>query len=116
MNSSIGVPALLRVILATILLFYNLKSIAQNSDEIWFDKPANYFEETLVLGNGKMGTSIFGGVQNEKIYLNDITLWSGEPMNHNNNPEAYKNLPEIRAALKAENYKLADSLNKKLQG
>ena len=116
MNLNVGVPILLRIITATILICYNVKGIAQNSDEIWFDKPATYFEETLVLGNGKMGASIFGGIQTEKIFLNDITLWSGEPMNHNNNPEAYKNLPEIRAALKAENYKLADSLNKKLQG
>jgi alpha-L-fucosidase 2 len=32
------------------------------------------------------------------------------------NPEAYKNLSAIREALKKEDYKLADRLNKKLQG
>jgi alpha-L-fucosidase 2 len=48
--------------------------------------------------------------------LNDATLWSGEPVNAKMNPEAYKNIPAIREALKNENYKLADELNKKVQG
>lgn len=69
-----------------------------------------------MLGNGKMGASIFGGVNSDKLFLNDITLWAGEPVDANMNPEAYKNLPAIRDALKNENYKAADSLNKKLQG
>lgn len=63
-----------------------------------------------------MGATVFGGVNTEKIYLNDITLWSGEPVNANMNPEAYKNIPAIREALKKEDYKLADELNKKIQG
>jgi alpha-L-fucosidase 2 len=32
------------------------------------------------------------------------------------NPEAYKNIPAVREALKSENYKLAEELNKKIQG
>ena len=68
------------------------------------------------MGNGKMGASFFGGVKSEKIYLNDATLQSGEPVDANMNPEAYINLPAIREALKNEDYKLADELNRKLQG
>ena len=89
---------------------------AQSDHILWYDQPATYFEESLVLGNGKMGASVFGGVSSDKIFLNDATLWSGEPMNANMNPEAYKNLPAIREALKNEDYKLADSLNRKIQG
>lgn len=89
---------------------------AQSDHKLWYSKPAEYFEETLVLGNGKMGASVFGGVASDKIYLNDITLWSGEPVNANMNPEAYKNIPAIREALKNENYKLADELQRKVQG
>ncbi|WP_281636571.1 glycoside hydrolase family 95 protein [Flavobacterium marginilacus] len=92
------------------------KSIAQSTHKLWYKQPADYFEETLVLGNGKMGATVFGGVNSDKIYLNDITLWSGEPVNANMNPEAYKNIPAIREALKNENYQLAEELNKKLQG
>jgi len=89
---------------------------AQSSHVLWYNKPADFFEESLVLGNGKMGATVFGGVNSDKIYLNDITLWSGAPVNANMNPEAYKNIPAIREALKNEDYKLADELNKKIEG
>lgn len=89
---------------------------AQSTNTLWYKQPAQYFEESLVLGNGKMGASVFGGVQSDQIYLNDATLWSGGPVDANMNPEAYKNIPAIREALKNENYQLADELNKKIQG
>ena len=89
---------------------------SQSSNTLWYKRPAQYFEESLVLGNGKVGASVFGGVATDQIYLNDITLWSGGPVNANMNPEAYKNLPAIREALKNEDYKLADQLQRKLQG
>jgi len=63
-----------------------------------------------------MGASVFGGVFSEKIYLNDATLWSGEPENPNMNPESYKSIPLVRETLKNHNYKLADSLNKQTRG
>jgi alpha-L-fucosidase 2 len=89
---------------------------AQSPNKLWYNQPAQYFEESLVLGNGKAGASVFGGVESDKIFLNDATLWSGEPVNPNMNPEAYKNIPAIREALKNEDYKLADQLQKKIQG
>ena len=89
---------------------------AQSSHVLWYNQPAEFFEESLVLGNGKMGATVFGGANSDKIYLNDATLWSGEPVNAKMNPEAYKNIPAIREALKNENYKLAEELNKKIQG
>ena len=99
------------------LLFLGGNSIkAQSNHVLWYNKPAQYFEESLVLGNGKMGASVFGGVNSDQIYLNDATLWAGEPVNANMLPEGYKNLPAIREALKNEDYKLADQLNHKLQG
>ncbi len=102
-------------IILIVLLSHEFCS-AQSSNTLWYKQPAQFFEESLVLGNGKMGASVFGGVNSDQIYLNDATLWSGEPVNPNMNPEAYKNLPAIREALKKEDYKLADQLNKKLQG
>lgn len=53
--------------------------MAQNADKtLWYKQPAKVFEESLVLGNGTLGASVFGGTVTEKIYLNDATLWSGE--------------------------------------
>nr|WP_315152488.1 glycoside hydrolase family 95 protein [uncultured Flavobacterium sp.] len=92
------------------------KGQAQSNHILWYNQPADFFEESLVLGNGKIGATVFGGVLSDKIYLNDITLWSGEPVNPNMNPDAYKNIPAIRAALAQENYPLAEELNKKIQG
>ena len=89
---------------------------AQSNHILWYNQPAEFFEESLALGNGKMGATVFGGIDSDKIYLNDITLWSGEPVNANMNPEVFRNIPAIREALKNENYKLAEELNKKLQG
>jgi alpha-L-fucosidase 2 len=107
-----------RIFLALFLLsiLQTQEGLSQSTNKLWYSKPADYFEETLVLGNGKMGASVFGGVSSDKIYLNDITLWSGEPVNANMNPEAYKNIPAIREALKNDNYKLADELQRKVQG
>ncbi len=81
-----------------------------------YDRPARYFEESLVLGNGRIGASVFGGPGTDTIYLNDITLWSGEPVDTSDNPRAHEALPAIRAALSRDDYRAADSLQRKLQG
>ncbi|MHC0446658.1 glycoside hydrolase family 95 protein [Flavobacterium sp. 3-218] len=99
-----------------ILLLTSFCTKAQSTHKLWYKQPAEFFEESLVLGNGKMGATVFGGVNSDKIYLNDITLWSGEPVYPLMNSKAYKNLPAIREALNKEDYRLAEELNKKIQG
>ncbi len=89
---------------------------AQSNTKLWYNKPAGFFEESLVLGNGRVGASVFGGVQSDQIYLNDATLWAGEPVNVNMNPDAHTFIPQIREALANENYELADKLNRNVQG
>lgn len=81
-----------------------------------FDRPARYFEEAVVIGNGNLGAIIYGGVSKDSLSLNDITLWTGEPERGVTNPDAYKAIPEIRAALDREDYRAADSLQRKAQG
>ncbi len=66
--------------------------------KIWFDKPASQWEETLPLGNGRLGMTPDGGITSEKIVLNDITMWSGGPQDANNY-NAYKQLPAIKDLL-----------------
>ncbi|MBE9583451.1 glycoside hydrolase family 95 protein [Mucilaginibacter sp. JRF] len=75
-----------------------ITTVNAQSLKLWYDKPARVWEETLPLGNGRLGMMPDGGVSNEKIVLNDITLWSGAPQDANNY-EAYKYLPEIRRLL-----------------
>jgi alpha-L-fucosidase 2 len=104
----------MRILFLTLLAFSTFAQ--QKPMRLWYDKPATYFEEALVLGNGKQGATVFGGTKSDKIFLNDLTLWSGEPMDPYMNKEAYKNLPAVREALQQENYKAADSLVRKIQG
>ena len=107
----------MRILFLTLLAFSTFAQQKQQKPmRLWYDKPATYFEEALVLGNGKQGATVFGGTKSDKIFLNDLTLWSGEPMDPYMNKEAYKNLPAVREALRLENYKAADSLVRKIQG
>lgn len=68
--------------------------------KLWYKQPAQRWEETVALGNGRLGMMPDGGITNEKIVLNDITMWSGSSQDANNY-EAYKKLPEIRSLLAA---------------
>ena len=81
-----------------------------------YDKPANYFEESLPIGNGKIGALVYGGTDDNIIYLNDITFWTGKPVDRNLDADAHQWIPDIRKALFNEDYALADSLQLHVQG
>lgn len=51
--------------------------------KLWYDSPANFWEEALPLGNGRLGAMVWSGVQQEKLSLNEDSLWSGYPSDHN---------------------------------
>jgi alpha-L-fucosidase 2 len=63
-----------------------------------YDRPATQFSQSLPLGNGRIGAMVFGGVQQERILLNEISLWSGSPEDANR-PDAHTHLPEIQRLL-----------------
>lgn len=83
---------------------------------LYFDRPADYFEETFVIGNGTQGGIIYGNPNKERISLNDITFWTGEPDTAVYSPGAFKAIPEIRKAIDAGDYIRAEELQKKVQG
>ncbi|MCL2604806.1 MAG: glycoside hydrolase family 95 protein [Defluviitaleaceae bacterium] len=51
-------------------------------NELWYDREAANWDEALPLGNGRMGAMVFSGAVNERLALNDDTLWSGFPQSH----------------------------------
>ena len=65
---------------------------------LWYDEPAELWEETLPLGNGRLGMMPDGGVIEERIVLNEISMWSGSEADYSN-PDAAESLPEIRQLL-----------------
>lgn len=72
----------------------------QSSPELklWYRTPASTWEETLPLGNGRIGMMPDGGIDQETVVLNDITMWSGS-YDDTRQPEALKYLPQIRQLL-----------------
>ena len=47
------------------------------NDRMYYEFPAAIWEETLPLGNGRLGMMPDGGVQTDHIVLNEISMWSG---------------------------------------
>jgi alpha-L-fucosidase 2 len=93
------------------------KNHADNKNlQLHYNRPADYFEETLVIGNGTLGATIYGGTQQEKIQLNDITLWTGEPEKEITSPDAHKYIPAIRKRLFAEDYRGVNDDLRQVQG
>ncbi|WP_438347624.1 glycoside hydrolase family 95 protein [Paenibacillus sp. FA6] len=62
-------------------------------------RPASVWTEAFPIGNGRLGGMIFGGVQNERIQLNEDSMWYGGPKG-NDNPASIGKLEEIRRLLK----------------
>ncbi len=62
---------------------------------LWYDEPANLWEEALPVGNGRVGAMVYGGANKEILQLNEETVWAGEPGN-NLQPGLRDQLPRIR--------------------
>jgi alpha-L-fucosidase 2 len=77
--------------------------------KLWYDAPAENWEEALPLGNGRLGVMIFGNPATEKLQLNEETVWAGQP-NSNANPNALAAIPEIRKLLFEGKYLEAQNL------
>lgn len=65
-------------------------------NKIWYQQPANEWMEALPIGNGRLSAMIYGGVENERIALNEISLWSGQPDSISNNLCGRAHLEEMR--------------------
>ena len=66
--------------------------------KLWYDEPATQWVEALPIGNGRLGAMVFGGPEQERLQLNEETVWAGEP-NTNANPDVLEALPEIRSLI-----------------
>ena len=101
----------------TTLLALTLSITMSVAQELHYNQPAQFFEEALVIGNGMTGATVYGGTDTDRLSLNDITLWTGEPCNMNiYSPDAHQSIPAIREALRKGDYKKADQLQKNVQG
>ncbi|MFL6278581.1 MAG: glycosyl hydrolase family 95 catalytic domain-containing protein [Vicinamibacterales bacterium] len=76
---------------------------------LWYRAPAANWNEALPIGNGRLGAMVFGGVVDERLQLNEDTVWAGQKLDRVN-PQAAASLPEIRRLLFAGNPVEAEAL------
>src|SRR4249919_3667917 len=75
-----------------------------SSLSLWYRRPADAeWVRALPIGNGRLGAMVFGGVVNERLQLNEDTLWAGAPYDPVN-PDAKDALPEVRRLLAEGKY------------
>jgi len=104
------------LVLAALVIASGSLGVADERHALRYDEPASFFEETLLIGNGRSGAAVYGGVLRERLHLNDLTLWTGRPVDPNMNPNAHEHLPDVRAALARGDFQAADQLVRALQG
>ena len=102
--------ALPRPLLVLLGLLASLSHLAA-SDELTlhYTRPATEWVEALPVGNGRLGAMVFGGIHQERLQLNEDTLWAGGPYDPAN-PEALAALPEVRRLIAAGEYEAAQKL------
>ena len=87
-------------------------SMAGKANCVWFASPARSFHESAMVGNGRLGAMDFGGIDRQRIVLNESSMWSGGPYDANKY-DAYQCLPEVREQLFAGDiHRASEVLNK----
>jgi alpha-L-fucosidase 2 len=81
----------------------------RDSLSLWYEKPAGPWVEALPVGNGRLGAMVFGRAAQERLQLNEDTLFAGGPYDPSN-PDALAALPRIRALIDQEKFKEASDL------
>ncbi|WAC13493.1 glycoside hydrolase family 95 protein [Dyadobacter pollutisoli] len=105
----------MRIIFCLLLLTATTISFGQAKQplKLWYNQPSGkIWENALPIGNGRLGGMVYGNVTDERIQLNEGTLWSGGP-NRNDNPDALATLPEIRRLIFEGKQKEAEKLANK---
>ena len=75
---------------------------------LWFREPARSWNEALPVGNGRLGAMVFGGVEEERLQLNEETIWTHGADYRDKDGARY--LPEIRQLLFKGDYAAAEKM------
>ena len=83
---------------------------------IWERTPAHEFWDAHLLGNGRLGLSVYGTAPKDRILVNDDTLWSGYESFHTN-PKHYEKFREAqKAALEGRVKDANEIINNEMTG
>lgn len=86
-----------RLLLLIAFLLVSTSVNAQNPDVLWYNTPSKNWDAAHPIGNGRLGAMVFGDVVNERIQLNEESLWAGSKADGNANAAAF--LPLIQEKL-----------------
>ena len=64
--------------------------------ELWYAQPAEVWMESLPIGNGRLGAMTYGGIEEEKLALNESTMWSGQYNENQNKPFGREKMNQLR--------------------
>jgi len=81
-----------------------------NSLRLWYERPATNGSEALPLGNGRLGAMIFGGVTQERLQLNEATLYSGYPGYRDLKLSVTNDYQRVAGLIAARHYAEADDI------
>jgi hypothetical protein len=91
-------------------------AISEASTKLWYSAPATTFQEGLPVGNGRLGALVFGSIEQERIDLNEDSVWSGG-YQARVNANALSAFPQVVGNLNSGNISGADNLwNSKMPG
>jgi len=103
------IPRFLTSILSTALgISFALTPLSMAGNEsnalLWYREPADAWIKALPIGNGRFGAMVFGQPEKERLQLNDVTVWSGNPQPDADRKDAWKDLPELRRLIREGKY------------
>src|SRR5574340_595018 len=77
---------------------------------LWYRQPAPDWNEALPVGNGRLGAMIFGGVAEERLQLNEDTLYSEGPSPRDLPLKVQPKFEEVVGLLKNRRYAEAEEV------
>lgn len=92
-----------------LIFVVSIQGISSNTSispklSLWYEQPATEWMEALPLGNGRLGFMVYGGIEEETIALNEITMWSGQQDKFQERPCGKETLNDLRQLFFERNY------------
>ncbi|MDO3695305.1 glycoside hydrolase family 95 protein [Wenyingzhuangia sp. chi5] len=98
-----------RILFCCFVALFGIQNLCAQNLKLWYNKPAEIWNEALPLGNGRLGAMVFGDPAIERLQLNEETIWAGSP-NSNAHGKALVALPKVRQLIFDGKYAEAQAL------
>lgn len=83
---------------------------ADNNSRLWYKQPAEEWTDALPIGNGRIGAMIFGKPVEERLQVNEETVYSGGGNRSRLNQNAWESVVQVRKLLREGRISEAEKL------